>query len=198
MAVAIPIALAAASFIGGMLKKKQTQTSTSSTTPTFDPAFVPLKDRLISATNRRLSGQGGYDAARNITNTRLQGVNTAAEGARAGLQSRLAGMGIRGSAAGAAMGGLETARFGAQVGALNEEPILGRDFQNQDLAAAMGVLGMGRGASSTGTGTLTSGGGIGGGLDSTGAMLGFLFANGMIGGKGGGGKPYDYSQTALG
>lgn len=188
---AIPIGLSALSFLGGLFKHKQTQNQTSTTTPTFDPTMVPLKDRLVSATMRRLNGSGGYDAARNITNTNLQGVNQAAAGARAGLAARLAASGIHGGAAGAAMGGLENARFGQQVGVLNQEPLLGREFQNEDLHSAMGVLGLGRGSTTTGTGTMTGGGGFGGGLEDMGSMLGFLYANGGLGGGKGktGGKP---------
>lgn len=183
--IAIPIALGAASFLGGMFgKNKQTQRQTSTTTPTFDPAFGGLRDKLI-AQAMRLSGSGGFDAARNITNTNLQNLNDAAGAARMGLGARLAGQGIRGGAQAGALGAFENARFGAGINIQNQEPILARQFGLENMQAALGVLGLGRGQTTTGTGTAESGGGFGAGLGDLGGMLGWLAANGMLnlGGK---------------
>lgn len=184
-------ALGGASFLGGLFgnRQKQTQSGTSTSTPTFGPEFAGLRDRLIASSMRGLSGFGGYNLAHNITNQNLQGVNEASNAASTGLRAKLQAMGIRGQAAGVPLGALENARFGAQVGTLNQEPLLGRQFQQEDLAQALGVLGLGRGTSTTSTGTATGtmGGGLGGGLGDLGSILGYLSAQGLLGGGGGGG-----------
>lgn len=186
--VAIPIALAAASFISGLIKKKSsgTQTSTSTSTPTFDPAFLGLRDKLLASSMRSLSGGGGFSMARNITNQNLQGIGRAENAASQGLAAKLSAMGIRGGAAAHPLANLATGAFGAKVGAINNEPLLAHGFDQEALQNAFNVLGMGRGVTTSGSGTMTgvNGGGVGGGLDNVAGILGLLYANGAFGGAG--------------
>jgi len=197
--IAVPIGLGVASFIGGLVGNKRKQTNqinqTSTSTPTWGPEFSGLKDRAIAQAMRQLNGMGGFNAARNITNQRLNSTAMAGNAAQKGLSARLSAQGIRGMAAGIPQANLASGIFSEQVGAMNEEPILGRQFSMEDLQQAMGVLGMGRGTTTrttgTSTGTETSGGGIGGGLTDLGEMIGWLASQGMLNfGKKGGGAAF--------
>lgn len=198
MAVAIPIAMLAASFISGLFKKKQTQTTTgtNTTAPYFDPAFTGVRDKLLQQTMRGLSGGGGAALASNVTNQRLGAINTAGESAQTGLAARLAAMGIRGGAAAAPTAHLASTQFGQQVGAINQEPLLAHQFDQEGFQNALQTLGFGRGTTSTGNSTTTglSGGGVGGGFSDLGSMLGFLYGQGLIGQ--GGQKPQGQTQFA--
>lgn len=186
--IAIPIALVAASFISGLIKKKSsaTQTSTSTSTPSFDPAFMGLRDKLLASAQRGLSGGGGYSMAHNITNTNLQGIGNAGNAASQGLAARLSSMGIRGGAAANPLAQLQGQVFGQQVGAINQEPLLAHQFDQESLQNAFNVLGLGRGMKTTGTGASTgvNGGGVGGGLDNVAGILGLLYGQGAFGGAG--------------
>lgn len=185
MADPITLALLGSSFLGGILgkdKRKQTQTGTSTTTPTFDPAFMGVRDRLLRSSMR---APGGFSLARNITNQRLQGIGSAAGSAETGLRAKLAAMGQRGPAAGFALAGLGERAFGEKVGAINDEPLLAHGFDQEQLQQLLEVLGMGRGSATKTEGTATgeSGGGIGQGFADVGEMLGWLAANGKLGKK---------------
>lgn len=194
-AAAVPIGLGIASFVSGLFgnKRKQTQqiNQRSTSTPTFGAEFSGLKDRVIAQAMRQLGGSGGFNAARNITNQRLNATSMAGAAAQKGLAARLSSQGIRGMAAGIPQASLASGIFSEHVGALNEEPILGRQFGVEDLQQAMGVLGLGRGTSTTTTGTTTGettdGGGIGGGIGDLGEMIGWLASQGYLNFGGGGG-----------
>lgn len=190
--IAVPIGLGVASFIGGLFGNKRQQTQQinqrSVSTPTFGPEFSGLKDRVISMAMKNLNGVGGYNAARNITNSRLNNIAMGGAAAQKGLAAKLSMQGIRGMASALPQANLASSVFGEQVGAMNDEAILGRQFSAEDLAQAMGVLGLGRGTSTTTTGTTTGtgteGGGIGGGISDLGEMIGWLSSLGAFGGGG--------------
>ena len=58
------------------------------------------------------------------------------------------------------------------------QPLMEREMKSQDLAQALGILGSGRYGSTT---TGTSGGGLGGGLEGLGGILGYLYGQGAFG-----------------
>lgn len=179
----ITIALLGSSFVGGLLnknKQKQKTSGTSTTSPTFAPEFLGVRDRLLRSAGRAPTG---FSLARNATNQTLQGITGAGADAELGLRAKLAASGIRGPAAGSAIGKLGSSIFGAQAGAISNEPLLAHDFDMEQMDRLLQVLGMGRGSTttSTGTGTSESGGGIGGGFSDLGEMLGFLSAQGKLG-----------------
>lgn len=178
------LALLGGSLLGGLFgdKKKSSQKIDQTSSPFFSPEFSGLKDKLIANAMRTLGGSGGYNAAHNITNANLNNISMAGDSAQKGLAARLSSMGIRGQAAAMPQANLAGSVFGQHVGALNQEPILGRQFNQEDFQQAMAALGLGRGTHTTGTttGTETGGGGIGGGLNDLGGMIGFLASNGML------------------
>lgn len=184
----VPAAIAAASALGGWLgnKNKSTQTSQS----TLDPALGGLQGQLLRLLQSRLSGSGGLDIA-GLTNRRIAGVNQAYRGASTALQNKLRAAGLGTSnVAGGAEAGLEEARAGQIGGLIAEEPLIQQQQQTDAISQAMGLLGQGRGSTSTLTGQ--QGGGLGGGLQDIGGILGFLYGSGAIGG----GKPKLGAQPA--
>ena len=181
----------AGSLLGGLLGRRRpqntqtTQHGTSTTFPTFDPAFAPLLEPLIGAALGRLRNRGGLPAGYEAQG--IQGINSSFDFARSGLQNRLASSGqqIAGAPSPASVlanTNLETAR-GAQIGQFETGlPNVARDFEDQDIAQALGVLGLGRGSTSTTNMTGTNlvpgqsfGEGLGQGVIDLGSILGLLY-----------------------
>lgn len=179
----ISLILGGASFLGGLGGDKSRQTNRSTTRSTFDPVSTRMRGRLVDMMNRRLA-TGGAGAARNVTNTRLGGIADAGRAANTGLAARLSAMGIRGPAAGAATGALSQGIFGEHVGALNDEPLLARQFNAEDFDQAFSLMSAGRGSTTEGTGEATAGGGPFGGFADMGQMLGWLAGQGLLTGGG--------------
>lgn len=128
-------------------------TRTGRTTPTFDPEFSPLKNLLIKLAMGKLQGGASTDVS-GITNNRISGINQLFKNLGIAQKSRLAAGGAynagnQNPVAVSADLGLEQARGGEIAKALAEEPLLARQFEQQDLGFAMDILGMGRGSESS-------------------------------------------------
>lgn len=188
--LAIPIALGGLSFLSGLAKPKPT-TSTgktdTTTTPTFGPQFAELLKGLISRQESTL--RNPTQASQSVINQQLQDTNEIYDVGARGLIGKMAGSGIRaGSGAiGAGTAALEGDRLGALARVQNSKPLMQREFQQQDIASILATLGLGQGSRTTGTtsgATTQPGGGVMGGLGSVASILGFLAANGQLGGGG--------------
>jgi hypothetical protein len=175
----LPIAGLAASALGGFFGnrgKKTTQTST----PTLDPKFGPLQSLLMEQTMGRLRDGGipkGYETGQigEINNTfdligQKQGNDLTARGLGASPIAGLVGA------------NREQARGGEIVQMQRQIPQMARQNQLQDMMAAMGLLGQGRGNTSTQT---DPGNPLGGALGNFASMLGMLMGQGAFGGGGG-------------
>ena len=174
----IPAGLSALGLIGGSQKNKTSQTTTN----TLDPAYGPLQQALLSQTLSRLNAPtamsqseiaGGVGNINDTYRTIQQGIgNRAAQSGMTGSPGELY-----------AMNNVDMAR-GGDIGQYRAVTVPGleRDLQQRNFTNAMGVLGTGRYGQTT---TGTSGGGVGGGLAGLGGMLGYLYGQGAIGGKGG-------------
>jgi hypothetical protein len=174
------IGLPLAGMIGGALAgRSRTDRQTSTTTPSFDPAFLPLRDRLISDVMGRL--RNPEQLSKLVENQRLQSTNQVFDTGMQGLMARLAERGLKGPIEGAGIANMETGRMGALAGVLGETPLINRQFQQEDFSNALRTMGMGVG--STTTGTMTSGGNVAGGaFGGLGSMLGWMMGNGAFGG----------------
>lgn len=200
--IGIPIALGGLSFLSGLAKPKPQTTSGSSrstTTPTFDPKFQGILDALLKTQASRL--RNPTQASQSVINQQLQNTNEIFDVGSQGIINKMAGSGIRaGSGAiGAGIAANEGGRLSALAGVQNQKPLMQRAFQNEDIASILETLGMGRGTTTVGSskGSMTQpGGGFMGGVDSIGSILGFMAANGMLGG--GGKKPGAAGGFSLG
>ena len=187
------------SVAGGLLNNRKgarTQTSdstqnyntTSSTTPVGDPAFTPLRDKVLQMYMDRLqqpTSLAGYEAqgTGNINNVYRLGQQS--------LSNSLTARGLSTSpVAGSGMATLESGRLGEVANLQNQMPLLERQYANEDLTNAMRMLAMQPyGSSSTGGGSGTSnssvtfpGSAMGGAFGDLGSMLGFLLGQEKIGG----------------
>jgi hypothetical protein len=197
----IPLALSAASAIGGALgNRNKKQTSTSTTTPTLDPAFRGIQDVLINNIQQRLRSPSSLPQS--YIPQQTAGINQTFNLANQSLQNRLTASGLAQSPiAGAGARYLEGQRGGAIVQMKQQVPLIERDMQNQDLAQAIALLGSGRGQTTTTEGTVpgAGGGGLAGGVSGLASMLGFLYGQGAfsrpnIPGTGGTFDPYRQSM----
>lgn len=191
----VPLAIGVGgSLLSSLLGRKKppvsTTTTNSTSTATFDPRVSPLLQPLVNAGMNRLRNRGGLPAG--YESQGIQGINQAFDVIQAGQKNKLLGAGqvVAGAPSPAqalALGNSEGQRAGAIGGFLGNLPNVARDMENQDLAQAMGILGLGRGTSTTGTSTGTNTGegqsfgqGFGGGFAD---VLGFLASQGMFGKK---------------
>ena len=176
MPAAIPIAMVASSAIAGALanrKSKQTQ----STTPTMDPAFSGVQDLLLKQIMARMTNPSklpaGYEAGA------ISGINNTYGLAQQSLDNRMTARGLGTSPiAGAGETTMQLGRAGEISRMQAGLPLIERQLQDQDLAAAQGLLGLGRGQTTTQT---TPGNMLGGGAQSLSSMLAFLYGKGAFG-----------------
>lgn len=201
----IPALMAGGSFLGGLFgnrqKNKQTGSSTSTVMPQWDPAFTGLRDLILPITMKRLTDPQSF--SKQLTERGVSDINRTYDLAEQGLQNSLTARGLGSSPiAASGAGRLAGGRAGDIVSLLRDMPLIERDMQNQDLAFAQGVLGMGRGTTATGTSTSEGsgsyGGGIGGGLQSMMTMLQYLYGSGAFGGGGGGTLNGTYGSDRFG
>ena len=168
--------------VGRWLKKNVTgtQTGTSNTMPTWDPAFGDLKNMLIK------DAQGLLGTNTDLTSQINQGMQDIGAGFRTAgntLQGALAARGLSNSpVAGTALSNLIASGAGEQSRLMNQQPLMEHELALANMGMAGNILGMGRGTSttSTGTSTQTGGGGwmdaLGGGLGNAAGMMGLLMA----------------------
>jgi hypothetical protein len=175
----LPYIAGGASFLGGLVGNKSKATSTS--TPTFDPSFSPLKDTILKMTMSRLNTDpnlAGYQAGG------IRDINRVFGNVAQGENNNLTTRGLATSPVAATVDATrENARAGQVASFENSIPMLARQLKAEDLAAASGFLNMGRGQ--TTTGTQTSGGGLGGGIEQLAQFLGYASGKGAFGKPGG-------------
>lgn len=179
--LAIPLALGAASFFGGMFGKGGKKTST--TMPQLDPAYSGLQSALLPMITKRLQQSSALPAG--YGEARTSEINQGYRSARTALANRLAARGLSSSpVAGSGEAVLEGQRFGDITRMKQTLPLIDRQFQQEDLASALELLQLGRGSTTTETG---GGSRLGGGLSGLASMLGFLYGQGAFGNGGGSG-----------
>lgn len=174
----IPAGLGALGFLGGSQKNKTTQTTTN----TLDPAYSGLQNALIQQAMSRLNQPQAMSQSQIASG--VGKINDTYQIIGQGIGNRAAAQGVSGGAGEMyAMNNLDQAR-GGDIGQYRAVTVPGieRDWRNQDLASALGVLGTGRYGSQT---TQSGGGGLGGGLSGLGGMLGFMYGSGGSGLGGG-------------
>lgn len=175
----IPLALSAASAIGGALAGRKKQTATSTTTPTTDPAFRGIQDVLIKNAMDRLNRPSALPQG--YVEGQTAGINRTYDLANQSLQNRLTASGMAQS--GPQLAGsrfLQGGRASEIVRLKQQAPLIERDMQNQDLMRALSLLSLGRGSTTTDTGQGGGGGGLGGGISGLASMLGFLTGQGAF------------------
>jgi hypothetical protein len=172
----IPVALGAASFLGGMLGNRG-KTATQTTTQTLDPKFGPLQSMLMEQVMGRLRDGG---LPKGIETAGIGNINRTFDliGQRTGNDLTARGLGSS-PVAGAVEGNLQNARGGEIAQFQNSLPQLARQNQFQDLMMAQGLLGQGRGSTQTQT---DPGNPLGGAFSNLASMLGLLIGQGKLGG----------------
>ncbi len=199
-AAAAPIIASGVSALGGALANRKRKTTTSST-PTLDPAMAGLQGDVLAKLRARLSDPSA--GTEPLKTAALTSLNKKYAGASDALSSRLAarGFGPGDGRAGRSQMNLELDRFGEQ-GALEADfakMILDRDDSTMGLAERM--LSLGRGTNTTTTGP---GNAIAGGIDSGVSTLTTLLSLNKLlkggGGEGGfGGYDWNYdTNSAMG
>lgn len=157
------LASGGAGIAGGLLGKKKTATSTSSTAPTLSPELQPLQNDLLASLQNRL--KSGTDLSA-IKSPAIEAVNRRYRNLPAAITSDFAGRGYGSS------GVLQSEiakSHGERIGALNDMEgkfagfQIDQDNHAQDLATRL--LASGRGSTSTGTQT-GSGTALGSGISS--------------------------------
>lgn len=136
---------------GSSSSTSQQSGSTSGTSmPMFDPRFAPLLNSLLGRTQAQLNR--GTSLPAGFATDLAENVNASFGGARTNLENSLTARGLASSpVAGTALQGLEVSRGGALADALNQIPLLERQFGQEDVNNALRILGLGQGTTTTGT-----------------------------------------------
>lgn len=167
--------MAGGSLLSGILQNRGRR-ATSRTTPTFDPAFSPLKRMLMQRMQSRLGQKS--QLAQGVGNQQIRNTNQVFDNLGAAQRDRLASAGqLGGNVEQAGRTGLDIARGGAISGVLNELPMIEDDMDRKNEMSGMQLLSMGRGQKTEGEQPADLAGGIGAGLDDFGGFLGTMFAN---------------------
>lgn len=164
----IPLISSGLSFAGGLIKNKQS----SSTTPNYGP-LQGLITELIKKRLGTSADLGGYTAGG------MQQINHNFDLAGQAQGNDLTARGLSTSPV---AGAVDATRQAGRVASLsqfqNSIPLLQRELQAQDLGLAGSLF---RGGTTTGEG----GGGLGGGLENLSQMLGYFYGRGAFGKRGG-------------
>ena len=174
----IPAIAGIASLLGGIFGNKK-KTQTSSTVQTLDPAFQGIQGLLMKQIMARLTNPSklptGYEAGA------ISGINNTYGLAQQSLDNRMTARGLGTSPiAGAGETNMQLGRAGEISRMQAGLPLIERQLQDQDLAAAQALLGLGRGQTTTQT---MPGNMLGGGAQSLSSMLAFLYGSGAFGAK---------------
>lgn len=174
-----------ASLAGGALANRGSQTQTSSTTPTMDPAYAGLQGQVLKMIQDRLTGGSlppGYESGG------IQNINRSYDLVKQSQANDLTARGLGTSPIAGSVDATRDFRRAGDIGTFQTQlPLVQRQLQNQDLSAASGILGLGRGTTGTSTGTAEGGGGAAGAFGSLAQYLGYLINRGTF--KGGGPAP---------
>lgn len=175
----IPAITAGIGAIGSALSnKKSARTGTSTMTPTLAPEYKTLSDLLRSRAEDRLRSSvdlSGYTAGG------VENINNAFGGIQQSIANNLTARGLASSpVAGAVGANVDIARGGNIAQFLNTIPQLQRQYQLEDMQAALPILNLGRGTTTVG---IEPGSATGSALSTIGGLLGYLHAQGVIGGN---------------
>lgn len=172
----ITIGLLGASFLGGLGKNKQTQT----TMPTADPAFSGLQGLLIQQAMSRLNQPSALPAGYETQG--IGKINRTFDTIGQGIGNRAAALGVSGGAGEQYANNMANISRGGQIAGFQTQiPLQERAMRMEDLGFANQVLGSQRYGQTT---TSNSGGGLSGGIGNLAGMLGYLYGAGKIGGGG--------------
>ena len=172
--------LGASSLSGALGNRSQTNTSTSTTTPTMDPKYSGLQDTLLQSIQGRLSAPSalpqGYETQG------IGKINNAFDIVRQAQNNNLT---ARGLGASPIAGNVDATRGFQRAGQIGQFqaglPGVERNFRNQDMGMASELLSMGRGQTYTGTQT-QPGNVAGGSINGFAEMIGYLYRTGQLGG----------------
>lgn len=187
-----PIAVSGLSALGGYLSSK----SKSKTTPTLDPAYLPLRGQALQLLTKRLQSGAdltGYGASG------AQNINHTFDVMKQSQDNNLTARGLSTSPVAAAVDATrDNARAGQLTTFRNGLPLLQRQLQADDFGLANQLMWGGRGTETTGE----SGGGAAGSVEGIAAMLGYLQAIGAFKKKspamyGGGGNGTYYEPNDI-
>lgn len=191
-AAAIPLIATGVSALAGMFGNKNRNqqrrgTATTTTAPTaLAPEYNALQSAIMPSIMKRLSSSTdmtGYE------NAGIGKINRTFDLGKQSVSNDLTARGLGSSPiAGAAMQRHETGRIGQIAGFQNSLPMVQRQMQDDDLAAALQMLNFGRstaGSTSTSNQMSEEGGpgALAGGLDNMASMLGFLIGQGAFSGQ---------------
>lgn len=192
----IPLALMGGSALASWFSNKgknKPATTTTTSTPTLDPAFAGLQGAILPNIMNRLNQKSYLPAGLSEINT--GDINETYQNAQVGLDNQLSARGLSTSPiAGAADARLAGSRASEISRMKNTLPILNEEMRRQSLLDALQALSLGRQGNTTiSTGMPGGGSAVGSGISSAASMLGFLFGSGMLGNSAGAPK----SSTGL-
>jgi hypothetical protein len=181
----IPLALTAASAIGGALANRKKQQTTTQT-PTIAPEYGPLQQLLIQRATDKLRNPTALPAGYETGG--IKTINDTFDTGQQSLENTLSARGLsRSPIGGTPLARMQGNRLSSISNFRTNLPLVQRQMQQEDQAGALDLLGMGRGATVTGQ---QPGDMLGGGVSGLAQMLGFLYGQGAFGGSGGrGGSP---------
>lgn len=174
----LPALMAGGSFLGGLAKNKQTQT----TAPTSDPAYSGLQKLLIDQAMSRINSPSALPAG--FETQGIGQINRTFDTIGQGIGNRAAAMGVSGGAGEQYANNMANISRGGQIAGFQTQiPLQERAMRMEDLGFANNVLGSQRYGQTT---TTEGGGGLGGGLSNLAGMMGYLYGSGKLGGGGSG------------
>ncbi len=168
------IASAGIGAIGGALGNTQ-GARTSTSTPTIAPGYQSLAQLLQQRAMQRLNTDTNLSG---FQSTGLENIGQSFRNAQTGLNANLTARGLATSpVAAAAQARLGVAQAGQNAQFMNTIPLIQRQFQNEDMANALGqVTQLGRGTSNVGAGSA-----LAGGFSSAAELLAYLQGKGALG-----------------
>ena len=166
----VPLISAGISGVGSLLSNRE---SARTSKPVIAPEFKTLADLLRTRAEERLrssADMSGFQASG------AQNINDVAGGIKQAVENNLTTRGLASSPVAATVGtNLELGRGANIAQFLNSLPLLQRQMQNQDMAAAADALRFG-------TGNVAPGSAVGAGLDDASGWLGYLWRQRQLGG----------------
>jgi len=182
----VALAIAAAGAVSSYMKSRAANKPTTNTSSsTLDPSMKGLQAQVMQQIQGRLSNGG---LPRGFEEGRISDINRTYDLINQGNANNLTSRGLGTSPIAVAVEANTNMARGGDITRLQRDlPMIGREFQNQDLSLAQQFLGQGRGLSQTIQGPQTSP--AGNAMGSLAQMLAFYY--GMRGGQMGG------SQSSL-
>jgi hypothetical protein len=180
--LAIPLALSAASFFGGMLgnrKKEQTSKFSNTTSTSLSPGGNVLNDQLLKMITSRLSAPSALPSG--YQEGGIKDINSVFDVINQSKNANLTARGLSDSPVAAI--GTDDARGGQIANFTSGLPLVERGLRNEDMNFAQSLFAMQpRTTTQSGTGTQTQPGNmLGGGFSDLASMIGYLMGTGAFG-----------------